>query len=436
MSDAPPSDQMTAPSGTKRLLVVDDDLAVVQYVRSLGRHQMFAVDGAANLATAVDCARRNKPDAVLIDMHLGPEESGLDLPAMLRRIPGMEKTPMGFLSGNSSFASRIAAVRAGAVLYSIKPLEPDQLSLAVQHLLASGTAEAAHILIATHNRDEAVTYGQALSAAGFPVSYCHNGSLLPEALSAVRPDYLLLDDQLPPYCGLDTVRLIRSMIRWSDLYVALLTDSQSEQSRRVVCDSGADEWLYRPLTNGELCDRVSATVRRVRQLRERFDRDQVTGLSLRRPFLDMAGAQFEEARRRGQSLAIGMLDLDHFKRVNDTHGHHTGDRVLASLGRLLQTRLRPQDLKARWGGEEFCVAFEGESAQSAGAHIERLLVEFMGQRCVNEAGDRFEVSFSAGVAALPGDGNSVETLIQRADARLYEAKRGGRARVVSAQDAA
>ena len=93
-------------------------------------------------------------------------------------------------------------------------------------------------------------------------------------------------------------------------------------------------------------------------------------------------------------------------------------------------------MKARWGGEEFCVAFEGESAQSAGAHIERLLVEFMGQRCVNEAGDRFEVSFSAGVAALPGDGNSVETLIQRADARLYEAKRGGRARVVSAQDAA
>ncbi len=436
MSDAPPSELITTSADAKRLLVVDDDLSVVQYVRALGRHQMFAVDGAANLAAAVDCARRQKPDAVLIDMHLGPEESGLDLPEMLRRVPGMDKVPMGFLSGNSSFASRIAAVRAGAVLYSVKPLEPDQLSLVVQHLLASGTAETAQILIATHNKAEADIFGQALSAAGFPVSYCHDGNQLPEVLSAVRPDYLLLDDQLPPYCGLDTVRLIRSMIRWSDLYVALLTDSQTEQSRRAVCDSGADEWLYRPITSGELCDRVSATVRRVRQLRERFDRDQVTGLSLRRPFLEMAGAQFEEARRRGQSLAIGMLDLDHFKRVNDTHGHHTGDRVLASLGRLLQTRLRPQDLRARWGGEEFCVAFEGESARSAGAYIERLLAEFMGQGCVNEPGERFEVSFSAGVAALPNDGNSIETLIQRADARLYEAKRGGRARVVCGQGAA
>lgn len=418
------------PAGSARILVVDDDPVVVQFVRALGRRHLFEVIGASSLAEALERASAYPPDAVLIDLVLGPEESGLDLPQRLRALPGLASVPMAFLSGDDSFASRVAASKAGAAVFLLKPADPEQLASVVHRLVSMGTAPPPQLLIAAAASAAIDEIRASLVQAGMSVALCPHGELLPAMLSEVRPDLLLVDAELPPAGAIDTCRLVRSLPRWHDLYIALMMEPKTDAERSALRAAGADEWLARPVSTVELMDKVSASVNRVRRLRERFDRDPLTGLSLRRAFLEQAGARFEESLLRGNAFSVGLLDLDHFKQVNDSYGHPTGDVVLARLGRLLQTRLRPQDLRARWGGEEFCLAFSGESAATACLFINRLLAEFRSQTIADDKGNSFQVSFSAGVAAVPNDGGSLETLIQRADERLYSAKREGRARVV------
>jgi diguanylate cyclase (GGDEF)-like protein len=122
--------------------------------------------------------------------------------------------------------------------------------------------------------------------------------------------------------------------------------------------------------------------------------------------------------------------VDRFKRVNDTYGHLVGDNVLMALGRLLSDRFRREDLRGRWGGEEFIVVFPNDSAATSGAVLTRALDEFRRLPFRSERGDRFFVTFSAGVSSFPSDGGTVDALVRAADERLYQAKRGGRGQVV------
>jgi diguanylate cyclase (GGDEF)-like protein len=129
-------------------------------------------------------------------------------------------------------------------------------------------------------------------------------------------------------------------------------------------------------------------------------------------------------------LSLALLDIDHFKRVNDSQGHLAGDQVLATLGRLLLDRFRREDLRARWGGEEFVLAFPGEPAAQVKGVLERVLAEFRTLEFEGSAG-RFSCSFTSGVASFPADGKSTDALLKVADQRLYAGKKAGRSRVVS-----
>jgi diguanylate cyclase (GGDEF)-like protein len=135
-------------------------------------------------------------------------------------------------------------------------------------------------------------------------------------------------------------------------------------------------------------------------------------------------------------LSIALLDLDEFKRVNDTHGHAVGDHVLATLGRLLGERFRREDVRGRWGGEEFVIIFPGESADVAAAVLRRVLGElveipFRARDAAGGSEAVFHVSFSAGVASYPHDGATIDALLKAADLRLYAAKAAGKSQVVS-----
>ena len=133
-----------------------------------------------------------------------------------------------------------------------------------------------------------------------------------------------------------------------------------------------------------------------------------------------------EAQRLKSTFTVCLIDVDHFKKVNDTYGHLAGDKVLAGLGQLLSRRFRVDDLRGRWGGEEFILAFRRESRETMHAAIMRVLDEFASMTFVSDDGQDFHVSFSGGIASYPDDGDSVYQLVQTADKRLYEAKHAGR----------
>jgi diguanylate cyclase (GGDEF)-like protein len=164
------------------------------------------------------------------------------------------------------------------------------------------------------------------------------------------------------------------------------------------------------------------------KLRELAVTDPLTGLPNRRGFEERAQAMLAHARRHGLPLTAIMLDLDHFKQVNDRHGHEVGDRALQLFGRLLKDTRRSGDLAARLGGEEFCVLLH--DGTSAGLPLDQRLRQRLRQAAPAELG--LELDFSAGMAALHSSDADVHPLLARADAALYEAKNTGRGRLCSA----
>ncbi|MFM2342884.1 MAG: hypothetical protein RLZZ592_2537 [Pseudomonadota bacterium] len=166
-----------------------------------------------------------------------------------------------------------------------------------------------------------------------------------------------------------------------------------------------------------------------RQLREQAITDGLTGLLNRRAWTERAEALMSDARRHGQPLALLMIDLDHFKRINDEHGHACGDRALQLLSRMLREQLRSGDLAGRHGGEEFCVLLT-HTREGQALSLDQRLRQCLRLQSQQELG--FVLDYSAGLAALGLADLTLDDLLRRADDALYEAKRAGRAQVVLA----
>lgn len=157
--------------------------------------------------------------------------------------------------------------------------------------------------------------------------------------------------------------------------------------------------------------------------------DPLSGLPNRHLLSDSLNQLMQSCRRRGTSFALALIDLDRFKQVNDTYGHLAGDRVLGGFGRLLASRFRTMDVRGRWGGEEFVLAFYGEDAETARMIIGRVKEEFDRMSFRGDHGETFEVRFSAGISSFPDDGRTFEELFRVVDQRLYAAKEAGRDRI-------
>jgi len=183
------------------------------------------------------------------------------------------------------------------------------------------------------------------------------------------------------------------------------------------------------LARQELAARIDEIQLLQAQLREQAMRDPLTGLYNRRHLQDALPRELKRAQRAGRCVAVVVLDLDHFKRVNDNHGHAMGDQVLKAVADLLQAQTRAEDFCARYGGEEFCLVLPGANADQTLARLHTLQQRYA-QLCVPHGGAQVSgLGFSAGVAVYPEDGDSDDALLKAADNALYRAKAEGRNRV-------
>ncbi len=209
-----------------------------------------------------------------------------------------------------------------------------------------------------------------------------------------------------------------------------LTPEQALEGMR----QGVQDFLVEPVADGEVLTRVEAAAR-TKELQQELvaqgarleallREDALTGLSNRRAILTQLGGMVSAARRHGHPLSIAILDLDHFKRINDTHGHKTGDQVLVAAAHALATHLRAEDQLGRLGGEEFLVLLPDTDAEAATHMAERARAEVAG------APTPVPVTVSIGLATWAGE--TAEDFLQRADEALYAAKDAGRDRVMAA----
>jgi diguanylate cyclase (GGDEF)-like protein len=409
-------------------LVVDGDPIVRGQLEELGRDRLLAVVAVATTQEALEFARGGRVDAAIIDGSLGP--AGVAFAHDLRAIPGLERVPMAFLSERGDVERRVAAANAGASLYLAKPVDTYAFGGAVEQMLAMAREEKMRVLVIDDDPDFAACVAAVLEPQGIGVRSALDATHLIETLEDAQPDLVLLDAMLPQVSGWDAVRIMRTMPEWRDVPILFLTGRTDLESRIAAFDAGADDYLAKPLVPEELISRVRVRLDRRRLLRETTERDPLTRCMSRGALLDALASRLSEARRHSRILSLALVDVDRFKRVNDAYGHLVGDHVLMALGRLLTARFRLEDLRGRWGGEEFVIAFPNEPATTAASVLTRVLDEFRKMPFHSERGEPFYVTFSAGISSFPLDGVTVDALIRAADRRLYRAKRDGRAHVV------
>ncbi|MCE9668294.1 diguanylate cyclase [Myxococcus stipitatus] len=296
-------------------------------------------------------------------------------------------------------------------------------------MVAARRPERSRVLVVDDDLEAIAVLVHALASDQVEVVGLSDAHRLMESLAEHRPDLLLLDVQMPGPSGFDLCRILRSTPEWQELPVLLITAHLGLEFRLAAFQAGADDYISKPVLREELRARVQARLERARLSRERAERDALTGLLMRRPFIEGLRARLSEAGRQQRPLAVCFLDVDHFKQVNDKYGHLAGDRVLTRLGRLLGARFRREDVRGRWGGEEFVVALLGETVESAKAILTRTMTEVADMRFEGDAGESFHITVSAGIAATPGDGGTMEELLRVADTRLHRAKSNGRNRI-------
>jgi two-component system cell cycle response regulator len=249
------------------------------------------------------------------------------------------------------------------------------------------------------------------------------------AVETFQPDLILSQLRLPTHSGLALVRRVKEQDATRLVPVILYGDLTTAEERTTALDLGALDLITEPFVTAELLARVRAALKLRRTfsiLEQQSQRDHLTGLANRTVLDDHLARAWNAYQNRGVALAVIIADLDHFKSINDTYGHSTGDEVLRVAARLLVGSVRSSDLVARYGGEELVVVASDCSPQIGLALAERFRTRLAEHR-IFSGEKEIAVTASAGVAVAdraeqsgPGD------LVRHADEALYRAKRSGR----------
>lgn len=411
-----------------RVLVVDEDEAFLDVVEHLGRQSNVAIIKAPSEGLAMNAALMHQLDAAIIDVKEDSQERAFKLAIDLRSLPGYDTLPLAFLSAEK-MKPLVEAAHVGASLHLDKPLDANALEAAVRHLVAIRQGGRPKVMVVDDDPDFTAKIAFDLRNDNLLVRTVHDPLKVLEALQEFPPDVMLLDVMMPGMNGFQVCQMLRGMPRWRDLPIIFITAEIHIEARVKAFTSGADDYLPKPVVTEELLARVRVRLEKSRLLKERSDKDTITGLLLRRAFVEQFNGMLADCERNNSVMSICLMDVDHFKKVNDTYGHIAGDSVLSGFGQLLLRRFRVDDLRGRWGGEEFIIAFRREDKQTMCAAINRVQDEFSKMTFESEDNRQFNVSFSGGIASYPDDGATLHELLSIADKRLYNAKHAGRRRI-------
>jgi two-component system cell cycle response regulator len=295
------------------------------------------------------------------------------------------------------------------------------------------------VLIVDDARVVRAVVARCLGGAGYETEEAADGAEALRRLATESYDVVITDLRMPQLGGLELLASVKRLAPTVEVIILTGTHAQDMSCAVKALRLGAHDYLTKPPSSP---DEVVLTVQRavekkrlheanlrlMRELESLSRTDPLTGAGNRRAFDEALGHEMARAKRHGQPLGLVMLDIDHFKRVNDTYGHQGGDDVLRAVAATVRATLRDGDLLFRYGGEEFAVLLPYAQGPGVVTAAERLLRAIEGAP-VRVSTSEVKVTASAGVASvLPSDGDG-DALVARADAALYEAKKAGRNRV-------
>ncbi len=295
------------------------------------------------------------------------------------------------------------------------------------------------VLVADDDRVTREYLAGLLRGNGLEAIAVENARQTLDAIAASKPDLILLDVVMPGMGGLECCRLLKAATAPTFVPIVLITAKTDVESRVEGLRIGADDYVCKPFDSRELLARVHSLLRLkamhddVTAAKERLERlathDELTGLHNYRYLHTRMSEELKRAERHRDPLACAMIDVDHFKQVNDTHGHDTGDAVLVEIARRLRAGIRDIDVLARYGGEEFLMLLPTTQLSGALVVAERVF-NSIGSAPMRHNAIELKVTVSVGIALYPSrDVRSKDQLIKAADVALYQAKNEGRNRI-------
>lgn len=367
------------------------------------------------------------PAAILMEVDFSGPGRGLALAeAVQEKLE--QKLPLLFFSHEEADTpTRLAAVRTGAQEFFTGTLDASTLIERIEILTRVAQYEPYRVLVVDDSRAQATHTERVLNSAGIVTRTLTEPILALQELSDFQPDLIILDMYMPECSGTELAKVIRQHDRYVSVPIIYLSAEDDLDKQLDAMSEAGDDFLTKPIKPRHLIATVRTRATRARNLKARMVRDSLTGLYNHTYTLQLLEDASSRSRRDGKPLSFAMLDIDHFKKVNDTYGHPMGDRVIKSLALFLKQRLRKTDYIGRYGGEEFAVVLPDTDAATATKVLDDIRRRFAEIHYPAQPQD-LSCTFSCGIAQLT-EGVDAAALSKRADEALYAAKHGGRNRV-------
>ena len=373
---------------------------------------------------------KNVSDQKTFNLVLIDTDNSIDSPENMYTFAGKLRSDgidVFILSSSSSFENRLAAVRAKTNEYLLKPMNITTLVSKIRKNFKIDLIRPYRILLLDDQASVGIFYKTLLEDEHVEVLAISQADSIMTELESFHPDVFLLDMHMPNISGLEVARLLRQQSKYDYVPIIFLTADEDINTKLQVLECGADDVIPKNTSPNLIVQQVDSRIQRGQEIRYLASRDSLTGVLNHGQIMDAAAHALRLAARQQKPTVVVMIDLDHFKGVNDKYGHGGGDKVLISLGQLLLQSVRDTDYVGRYGGEEFMVIFNDAQPSVIESKMNNILTAFL-QINYTVAEKSFHCSFSAGLACSTHH-EKLSELISSADAALYKAKDAGRSQV-------
>lgn len=452
---------------TGLVLVVDDVPANVKLLEAKLTNEYYDVITAKDGYECIEQTKAKKPDLILLDVMM-PGIDGFEVCRQLKQDPDVSHIPVVMVTALSEPSDRVQGLEAGADDFITKPINDTALFARVRSLVRIKTlidelrlrdksgaqlgmsasdfsinfdVSGSKLLLIDDDVVQSRRIVERVSAAGYEIkSFSDHKAALDVARSGQDLDLIIISTQLADIDGLRLATQIKAVEAVRHVPILMLVDEEEQHLMLKGLELGVNDYLLTPVDFNELFARVKTQIRRKKYqeaLRSNYQESVsmavIDGLTrlYNRHYLDTHLKNLvRQAGEQGRALSVMIMDMDHFKSVNDTYGHNVGDEVLKQLANIIVNTIRSADLAARYGGEEFVVLMPETDAMRAAEAAERLrrMVEVTPFAVSHEVG-QINKTVSIGYATMKAS-DTPETLLKRADVSLYDAKHGGRNRVM------